>query len=315
MIRIYVAGHLGMVGSAICKHLATRDVEIVTASRDELDLTNQGQVVDFFSHNKFDQVYIAAAKVGGIYANSTYPADFIYQNLMIQNNIIHSSYTSGVKRLLFLGSSCIYPKLARQPVMESELLSGHLEKTNEQYAIAKIAGIKMCEGYNRQYGTDYRIIMPTNLYGPGDNYHSLNSHVIPALIKRFHEAIINNRTEVLAWGTGKVLREFLHVYDMAKASIYIMELDTQLYRHNTSETLSHINIGSGKEVTIKQLTNMIAKIVGFNGDIVWDVDRPEGPSRKLMNSKKLSDLGWTPSIELYDGLKNTYQAFLKLKLK
>jgi len=315
MIRIYVAGHLGMVGSAICEQLATRDVEIVTASRDELDLTNQGQVADFFGINKFDQVYIAAAKVGGIYANSTYPADFIYQNLMIQNNIIHSSYTSGVKRLLFLGSSCIYPKFARQPVQESELLNGYLEETNEPYAIAKIAGIKMCEGYNRQYGTDYRIIMPTNLYGPGDNYHSQNSHVIPALITRFHEAIINKRTEVIAWGTGKVSREFLHVHDMAKASIYIMDLDTQLYRHNTSETLFHINIGSGKEVTIKDLTNMIAKIVGFNGDIVWDLDRPEGPSRKLMNSQKLIDLGWTPSIELYDGLKNTYQAFLKLRLK
>jgi len=310
MARIYVAGHRGMVGSAICRQLATTDVDVVTASRDELDLTTQGQVADFFEKNKFDQVYLAAAKVGGIYANNTYPADFIYQNSMIQNNIIHSSYLSGVKKLLFLGSSCIYPKLASQPVIEDELLNGHLEETNEPYAIAKIAGIKMCESYNRQYGTDYRSVMPTNLYGPGDNYHPENSHVIPGLIRRFHEAMINDATEVFAWGTGVALREFLHVDDMAKACIHVMELDTQLYKQATSAMLSHINVGSGIEVSIKELTEKIAKVVGFRGHIVWDSSKPDGAPRKLMNSQKLESLGWTASRELTDGLKDTYQAFL-----
>jgi GDP-L-fucose synthase len=310
MARIYVAGHRGMVGSAICRQLATTDVDVVTASRDELDLTTQGQVADFFEKNKFDQVYLAAAKVGGIYANNTYPADFIYQNSMIQNNIIHSSYLSGVKKLLFLGSSCIYPKLASQPVIEDELLNGHLEETNEPYAIAKIAGIKMCESYNRQYGTDYRSVMPTNLYGPGDNYHPENSHVIPGLIRRFHEAMINDATEVFAWGTGVALREFLHVDDMAKACIHVMELDTQLYKQATSAMLSHINVGSGIEVSIKELTEKIAKVVGFSGHIVWDSSKPDGAPRKLMNSQKLESLGWTASRELTDGLKDTYQAFL-----
>jgi len=310
MARIYVAGHRGMVGSAICRQLATTDVDVVTASRDELDLTTQGQVADFFEKNKFDQVYLAAAKVGGIYANNTYPADFIYQNSMIQNNIIHSSYLSGVKKLLFLGSSCIYPKLASQPVSEDELLNGHLEETNEPYAIAKIAGIKMCESYNRQYGTDYRSVMPTNLYGPGDNYHPENSHVIPGLIRRFHEAMINDATEVFAWGTGVALREFLHVDDMAKACIHVMELDTQLYKQATSAMLSHINVGSGIEVSIKELTEKIAKVVGFSGHIVWDSSKPDGAPRKLMNSQKLESLGWTASRELTDGLKDTYQAFL-----
>ena len=315
MARIYVAGHRGMVGSAICRQLATTDVDVVTASRDELDLTTQGQVVDFFEKNKFDQVYLAAAKVGGIYANNTYPADFIYQNSMIQNNIIHSSYLSGVKKLLFLGSSCIYPKLASQPVIEDELLNGHLEETNEPYAIAKIAGIKMCESYNRQYGTDYRSVMPTNLYGPGDNYHPENSHVIPGLIRRFHEAMINDATEVFAWGTGVALREFLHVDDMAKACIHVMELDTQLYKQATSAMLSHINVGSGIEVSIKELTEKIAKVVGFSGHIVWDSSKPDGAPRKLMNSQKLESLGWTASRELTDGLKDTYQAFLGSGLK
>ena len=315
MARIYVAGHRGMVGSAICRQLATTDADVVTASRDELDLTTQGQVVDFFEKNKFDQVYLAAAKVGGIYANNTYPADFIYQNSMIQNNIIHSSYLSGVKKLLFLGSSCIYPKLASQPVIEDELLNGHLEETNEPYAIAKIAGIKMCESYNRQYGTDYRSVMPTNLYGPGDNYHPENSHVIPGLIRRFHEAMINDATEVFAWGTGVALREFLHVDDMAKACIHVMELDTQLYKQATSAMLSHINVGSGIEVSIKELTEKIAKVVGFSGHIVWDSSKPDGAPRKLMNSQKLESLGWTASRELTDGLKDTYQAFLGSGLK
>lgn len=315
MARIYVAGHRGMVGSAICRLLSTMDVEVLTASRDELDLTNQVEVADFFRKNKFDQVYLAAAKVGGIYANNTYPADFIYQNLMIQNNIIHSSYVSGVKKLLFLGSSCIYPKLAKQPVAESELLNGHLEETNEPYAIAKIAGMKMCESYNRQYGTDYRIVMPTNLYGPGDNYHPQNSHVIPALIRRIHEAKINKETEVFAWGTGVALREFLHVNDMARASVHVMELDKKLYNKATSTMLSHINVGSGIEVSIEELSQNIAKVIGFSGYIVWDQSKPDGPPRKLVNSQKLASLGWTASIKLNDGLKDTYQAFLKSELK
>lgn len=312
MNNIYVAGHLGMVGSSICRQLAKKDVKIVTASRQELDLTNQRQVEDFFLDNKFDQVYLAAAKVGGIYANNTYPADFIYQNLMIQNNIIHSAYISGVKKLLFMGSSCIYPKLASQPVMEKELLNGYLEETNEPYAIAKIAGIKMCESYNRQYSTDFRVVMPTNLYGPGDNYHPQNSHVIPALIKRFHEARINQSSKVLAWGTGSALREFLHVDDMAAASIHVMEMDVQLYNQSTSKMLSHINVGSGKEVTIKDLTKKIANVVGFRGYIEWDSSKPDGPPRKLINSQKLASLGWTSSIELNEGLKDTYEAFLNL---
>jgi GDP-L-fucose synthase len=315
MDRIYVAGHNGMVGSAICRKLSTMDVKVITASRDELDLTNQKQVEDFFRKNKFDQVYLAAAKVGGIYANDTYPADFIYQNLMIQNNIINSSHVSGVKKLLFLGSSCIYPKLARQPVLENELLNGHLEKTNEPYAIAKIAGMKMCESYNRQYGTDYRIVMPTNLYGPGDNYHPHNSHVIPALIRRFHEATINKEKKVLAWGTGLALREFLHVNDMANASIHVMELDSHLYKQATSVMLSHINVGSGIEVSIKELTVNIAKVVGFEGYIVWDSSKPDGPPRKLIDSQKLTNLGWTASINLTEGLEDTYKNFLALGLK
>lgn len=312
MPRIFIAGHRGMVGSAIYKKLASTDNEIVTATRDKLDLINQQQVEDFFIKNKIDQVYLAAAKVGGIFANNNYPADFIYQNLMIQNNIIHSSYTSGVKRLLFLGSSCIYPKLAKQPVLESELLNGYLEETNEPYAIAKIAGMKMCESYNRQFGTDYRIVMPTNLYGPGDNYHPQNSHVIPALIRRFHEAMINNKPEVLAWGTGQALREFLHVNDMAMASIHVMELDEPVYKQATSVMLSHINVGSGIEVSIKELTENIAKVVGYKGYIIWDSSKPDGAPRKLINSQKIASLGWKPTINLIDGLKDTYQAYLDL---
>ena len=312
MPRIFVAGHRGMVGSAIYEKLASTDNEIVTATRDKLDLINQQQVEDFFIKNKFDQVYLAAAKVGGIFANNTYPADFIYQNLMIQNNIIHSSYISGVKRLLFLGSSCIYPKLAKQPVLESELLNGYLEETNEPYAIAKIAGMKMCESYNRQFGTDYRIVMPTNLYGPGDNYHPQNSHVIPGLIRRFHEAMINDKPEVLAWGTGQALREFLHVNDMAMASIHVMELDESAYKQATSAMLSHINVGSGVEVSIKELTENIAKVVGYKGYILWDKSKPDGVPRKLINSQKIASLGWKPTINLIDGLKDTYQAYLDL---
>jgi len=299
-----------MVGSAICRQLASSRNEIITITRDELDLTDQSQVADFFKKHKFDQVYLAAAKVGGIHANSTYPAEFIYQNLMIQNNIINSAHESGVAKLLFLGSSCIYPKLARQPITENELLNGPLEPTNEPYAIAKIAGIKMCESYNRQYGKDYRSLMPTNLYGPGDNYHSENSHVIPALIRRFHEAKLKNSAEVVAWGTGAALREFLHVDDMASASVYVMNLDLASYQQQTTPMLSHLNVGTGAECSIKELTETVAEIVGFQGNIVWDDSKPDGAPRKLMDSARISGLGWRPKFGLRDGLENTYKWYL-----
>ena len=312
MTKIFVAGHRGMVGSAICRQLELADVEIITANRDKLDLANQAQVAAFFGENKFDQVYLAAAKVGGIHANNTYPADFIYQNLMIQNNIIHSSYQSGVMKLLFLGSSCIYPKLAKQPIAEHELLNGHLEQTNEPYAIAKIAGIKMCESYNRQYGTDYRSVMPTNLYGPGDNYHAENSHVIPALIRRFHEAKIANSREVIAWGTGSALRDFLHVDDMAAASVFVMNLGKVAFNNEVKPTQSHLNVGTGLDCSIKKLTEIIAKVVGFQGSIIWDKTKPDGAPRKLMDSKKLNEIGWYPLIDLKSGLDGTYKNYVEL---
>jgi GDP-L-fucose synthase len=310
MTKIFVAGHRGMVGSAICRQLASTSNEIITITRDELDLTDQVQVADFCKKHKFDQVYLAAAKVGGIHANSIYPAEFIYQNLMIQNNIINSAHESGVAKLLFLGSSCIYPKLARQPITENELLNGHLEPTNEPYAIAKIAGIKMCESYNRQYGKDYRSLMPTNLYGPGDNYHSENSHVIPALIRRFHEAKLKNSAEVVAWGTGAPLREFLHVDDMASASVYVMNLDLASYQKQTTPMLSHLNVGTGADCSIKELTETVAEIIGFQGNIVWDDSKPDGAPRKLMDSARISGLGWRPKFGLKDGLENTYRWYL-----
>jgi GDP-L-fucose synthase len=310
MSRIFVAGHRGMVGSAICRQLTRTNSEVVTVSRNELDLTDQLQTATFFNQNKFDQVYLAAAKVGGIHANETYPAEFLYQNIMIQSNVINSAYQSGVKRLLFLGSSCIYPKLAPQPISEDELLNGHLEPTNEPYAIAKITGIKMCESYNRQYGTDYRCLMPTNLYGPGDNYHPENSHVIPALIRRFHEAKTICASEVVAWGTGSALREFLHVDDMAAASIYLMNEEIESYRRVTSPMLSHLNVGSGVDISIKELTNIIAGVVGFTGAINWDCSKPDGTPRKLMDSAKLNKLGWVAKIQLREGLTQTYQSFL-----
>jgi GDP-L-fucose synthase len=310
MVRIFVAGHRGMVGSAICRQPALTNAEVVTVSRDQLDLTDQTQTLAFFGKNKFDQVYLAAAKVGGIHANDTYPADFLYQNIMIQSNVINSAYQSGVKKLLFLGSSCIYPKAAPQPISENELLNGHLEATNEPYAIAKIAGIKMCESYNRQYGTDYRCVMPTNLYGPGDNYHPENSHVIPALIRRFHEAKIVCAPEVVAWGTGSALREFLHVDDMAAASIYVMNEEVETYKRFTSPMLSHLNVGSGVDLSIKELTNTIAKVVGFKGAINWDCSKPDGAPRKLMDSTKLNKLGWCSKIKLREGLNQTYKSFL-----
>ena len=310
MVKVFIAGHRGMVGSAIGRQLALTKVEVITASRGELDLTNQAQVEAFLQVKKVDQVYLAAAKVGGIHANNTYPADFIYQNLMIQNNIIHSSYRSGVFKLLFLGSSCIYPKLAEQPMSEGELLNGYLEPTNEPYSVAKIAGIKMCESYNRQYGVDYRSLMPTNLYGPGDNYHPENSHVIPALIHRFHEAKEEGVTEVVVWGTGSARREFLHVDDMALAAVHVMNLDEETYKSKTSPMRSHLNVGTGTDCSIKDLTETIADVTGFSGKIIWDDAKPDGAPRKLMNSDALKSTGWCPKFELKDGLRQAYAWFL-----
>jgi GDP-L-fucose synthase len=309
--KIFVAGHNGMVGSAICRQLRNQDVELITASRQELDLTSQVQVKDFFSAHKFDQVYLAAAKVGGIYANNTYPADFIYQNLIIQANVIHSAHLADVDKLLFLGSSCIYPKLANQPMSEAALLTGQLEETNEPYAIAKIAGIKLCESYNRQYSRDYRSVMPTNLYGPGDNYHPKNSHVIPALIRRFHEAKDSKAKEVIAWGSGNPMREFLYVDDMADASIFVMNLDKSTYKKNTKLMSSHINVGTGIDFTIKELTEKIAKIVGFTGKITWDSTKPDGAPRKLLNVDRLKSLGWNTSVSIENGLKLAYEDYCK----
>lgn len=311
MKKIFVAGHRGMVGSAIVRQLQARgDVTVVTRTRSELDLTSQADVAAFFVAEKIDQVYLAAAKVGGIHANNTYPAEFIYQNLMIECNIINSAYQAGVKKLLFLGSSCIYPKLAEQPMRETALLTGTLEETNEPYAIAKIAGIKLCESYNRQYGVDYRSVMPTNLYGPQDNFHPENSHVIPALLRRFHEAKLRGDSEVVAWGSGKPMREFLHVDDMAGASIHVMELDKATYDANTEPMLSHINVGTGVDCTIRELVETVAKVTGFSGDITFDATKPDGAPRKLMNVDRLASLGWKYSYNLEDGLADAYQWFL-----
>ena len=311
MANIYVAGHTGMVGSAILRQLVLADNEVLTAQRSELDLTCQKQVEEFFHDNKIQQVYLAAARVGGIFANNTYPAEFIYQNMMIQNNIIHSSYKSGVKKLLFLGSSCIYPKLSSQPIVESELLNGYLEETNEPYAIAKIAGIKMCESYNRQYGTDYRSVMPTNLYGPGDNYHPENSHVIPALIRKFHEAKATGSNSVVVWGTGNALREFLYVDDMASASVFLMNLSKEKWQNSTQLRSTHLNVGSGTDCSIKYLAQAISETVGFEGNIVWDTTKPDGTPRKLMDSSKLSALGWQPNYDLQVGLKKAYEWYVR----
>ena len=309
--RIFVAGHNGMVGSAIVRQLINDEtIEIITRSRKALDLTNQQAVQTFFQTEKIDQVYLAAAKVGGIVANNTYPADFIYENLMIQCNIIHSAHLAGIQQLLFLGSSCIYPKLAEQPMKETALLTGTLEETNEPYAIAKIAGIKLCESYNRQYGRDYRSVMPTNLYGTFDNFHPENSHVIPALLRRFHEAKLNNDKEVIAWGSGKPMREFLYVDDMAAASIYVMELDKEIYLANTEPMLSHINVGTGVDCTIRELVETVAKVVGFEGKVKFDATKPDGAPRKLMNVDRLNYLGWQYSVNLEDGLNMAYQWFL-----
>lgn len=312
MKRVFVAGHRGMVGSAIVRRLERlEDYEIVTANRASLNLLDQKSVADFFTTQKFDEVYLAAAKVGGIVANNSYPADFIYENLMIECNIIHSAFKSGVKRLLFLGSSCIYPKLAEQPMQETALLTGTLEPTNEPYAIAKIAGIKLCESYNRQYGVDYRSVMPTNLYGANDNFHPENSHVIPAMMRRFHEAAANDAPEVVVWGTGRPKREFLHVDDMAEASVFVMNLDKETYDANTQEMLSHINVGTGVDCTIAELAHTLAKVVEFKGSVIFDTTKPDGAPRKLMDVSRLGEMGWHAQISLEDGLRTTYAWFLE----
>jgi GDP-L-fucose synthase len=306
--RIYVAGHRGMVGGAISRKLRERGVEVITRTHAELDLTDQAAVRAFFASEKPDGVVLAAAKVGGIHANNTYPADFIYENLMIEANVIHQAYVAGVQRLLFLGSSCIYPRAVEQPMREDALLTGVLEPTNEPYAVAKIAGIKLCESYNRQYGTDYRSVMPTNLYGPGDNFHPENSHVMPALIRRFHEAAASG-AEVVIWGTGTPYREFLHVDDMAEASLFVFHLDKETYEAKTEPMLSHINVGYGEDVTIAELAHIVAKVTGFTGRIVFDTSKPDGTMRKLMDSSRLNAMGWTPSVKLKDGVKDAYEWF------
>jgi len=313
--KIYVAGHRGMVGSAIVRTLqASGHTHIVTRTHAELDLTDQAAVRDYFATEKPDQVYLAAAKVGGIHANNTYPAEFIYQNLMMEANVVDAAFRNGVKKLLFLGSSCIYPKMAGQPMREDALLTGTLEPTNEPYAIAKIAGIKLCESYNRQYGAshgvDYRSVMPTNLYGPGDNYHPENSHVIPALIRRFHEARLNGAASVAIWGTGTPRREFLYVDDMATASVHVMNLDKSVYDQHTQPMLSHINVGFGDDVTIRELALAVGATVGYAGDITFDTTKPDGTPRKWMDSQRLHDLGWRPRVDLREGLKRAYADFL-----
>jgi GDP-L-fucose synthase len=309
--RVFVAGHRGMVGSAIVRQLERENIELILRDRQALDLLNQQAVFDFFQTEQIDEVYLAAAKVGGIVANNSYPAEFIYENLMIECNIIHSAHLAGIQKLLFLGSSCIYPKLAPQPMSEDALLTGLLEATNEPYAIAKIAGIKLCESYNRQYGRDYRSVMPTNLYGPNDNFHPENSHVIPALIRRFHQAKINKDAEVTAWGSGKPMREFLFVDDMASASIHVMDLEKSVYHEHTEPMLSHINVGTGMDCTIRELVETVAKVIDYKGKITFDSSKPDGAPRKLMNVSRLASLGWRFNIELEQGLELSYQWFLK----
>ena len=316
--KIYVAGHQGMVGSAIVRKLKSLGYNnILTRSHDELDLKNQSQVQKFFEAEKPDQVYLCAAKVGGVHANNTFPADFIYDNLMIESNVIHNAWKAGAKKLLFLGSSCIYPKLPDQIIKENAMLSGQVESTNEPYAVAKIAGIKLCESYNRQYrqshGTDYRSVIPTSLYGPGDNYHSENSHVIPALIRKIHDAKIHQLPEVMVWGSGQPRREFVYIDDMSAAIIHVMNLDLGQYREYTEDMMSHINIGFGNDVTIKELAKQLVKIVGYKGKIIYDLNKPDGVLRKLMDSSLIESLGWKASVSLEDGLALTYNDYLKNK--
>ncbi len=309
---IFVAGHRGMVGSAIVRRLESLGYQnIITRTHAELDLNRQAEVEAFFRAEKIDQVYMAAAKVGGIHANNTYPAEFIYENLMVECNLVHTAHNTGIQKLLFLGSSCIYPRLAPQPMQEDALLTGMLEPTNEPYAIAKITGIKLCESYNRQYGRDYRSVMPTNLYGPNDNYHPENSHVIPALLRRFHEAVQSGAHEVIVWGSGKPMREFLHVDDMAAASVYVMELNETTYRAHTQPMLSHINVGSGVDCSIRELTETVARVTGFTGHITFDAGKPDGAPRKLMDVSRLKAMGWQAEIGLEDGLRDAYQWFLE----
>lgn len=309
--KVYVAGHKGMVGSAIVRRLQTEGYEnLLLRTREELDLTNQAAVRDFFAKECPDHVFLAAAKVGGIYANNTYPAEFIFDNLMIEANIVDAAHRSGVEGLLFLGSSCIYPKLAPQPMKEEHLLTGPLEPTNEPYAVAKIAGIKLCESYNRQYGTDFRSVMPTNLYGPGDNFHSENSHVVPALMRRFHEAVKQGEEQVTVWGSGKPMREFLHVDDMAAACLHVMNLPKSVYEDCTQPMLSHVNVGTGVDCTIRELAETMAEVTGFKGRIVWDTSKPDGTPRKLMDVSRLKGLGWQASTPLLEGLVKTYRWFL-----
>ena len=310
--RVFVAGHRGMVGSAICRQLEDwPGVELLTRSHAELDLTDQAAVEAFMRVERPDQVYLAAAKVGGIHANNTYPAQFIRDNLAIQTNVIHGAHIAGVRRLLFLGSSCIYPREAPQPIPEEALLTGPLEPTNEPYAIAKIAGIKLCESYNRQYGTDYRSVMPTNLYGPGDNYHPENSHVIPGLIRRFHEAKQASADHVTVWGSGTPRREFLHVDDMAAACVHVMNLDYATYEEHTQPMLSHINVGTGQDLPIADLAKLVARVVGFEGELRFDTSRPDGTPRKLLDVSRLTALGWKARIELEEGLAGAYAEFLE----
>jgi len=305
--NVFLAGHNGMVGTAIHKLLSKNNkLNIITRDKSELNLLDQSSVSLFFKNEKIDEIYMCAAKVGGIHANNTYPADFIYENLTVQNNIIHSANANAIQKILFLGSSCIYPKFANQPIQENELLMGKLEPTNEPYAIAKIAGIKMCEAYNRQFNRDYRSVMPTNLYGENDNFHPENAHVIPALLQRFHEAVITNAKEITIWGSGSPKREFLHVNDMASACIHIMEMPQEKYQSYVSDHCSHINIGSGLECTIKELAELIAEITGFKGNINFDTSQPDGTPRKLLDTTVLRDSNWSPSMKLKEGLESTY---------
>jgi GDP-L-fucose synthase len=310
--KIYIAGHAGLVGSAIIRQLESRGfTNLLMRTHKELDLTNQAQVQNFFTQENPDYVILAAAKVGGIHANNTYPADFIYQNMMIEANVINSAFGSKVKRLLFLGSSCIYPKAVEQPMSEEALLTNVLESTNEPYALAKILGIKLCESYNRQYGTDFRSVMPTNLYGINDNFHPENSHVIPALMQRLHQAKVDNDSEVAVWGTGNAMREFLYVDDMAQASLFVLELDEQTYKANTQPMLSHINIGTGKDTTIREMAKTIKWVVGYEGKLTFDATKPDGAPRKLIDVTRLKKMGWEYSVDLKDGLNETYKWYLE----